>query len=383
MVTVVETVKLRPDLAVQSLVLPSSAMLSQPVNISANIVELNGDASATTTCVLAIDGNNVDQANNVYVDAGGSISCAFVYTFSTTGSHTIQVTATNVVPADWEPSNNSTSGAITINNPGTAEHAWGYFSGSSTSQSASSSHELWYLGNVQENSSYTYSLGVNDQFSQVYLYSVGCSGSTNASLWQFPVNLTYSDTMDGTVVDSYTDTGISGNISSGPLEGILCNSTLASYTSQQSVDYSSNHWNYLAAGQYYDGASNVVYAYQSVTATRNVGDVTYFSYGYQCLYWNSPSGTCNNPSDYYAWNTSSGTVTAIPVGSTWVPSVTVQDAAGSTFSGSITVPLSTGGYTNNQPYACYNYGPDANGYTYQNCSSFNYTYTQTNGNTSN
>jgi hypothetical protein len=56
-VTLVETVKLRPDLAVQKLTFPASAFINQHVNISANIVELNGDAAATTTCVLAIDGS--------------------------------------------------------------------------------------------------------------------------------------------------------------------------------------------------------------------------------------------------------------------------------------------------------------------------------------
>lgn len=60
-VTVVETVKIRPDLAVESLTFPSSAFVDHAVNISANIVEMNGDAGATTTCVLAIDGNVVDQ----------------------------------------------------------------------------------------------------------------------------------------------------------------------------------------------------------------------------------------------------------------------------------------------------------------------------------
>src|SRR5260370_1728506 len=126
-VTVVETVKLRPDLTVQGLMFPSSAFVNHAVNISANIVELNGDASATTACMLAIDGINVDQLNNVFVDAGGSVSCAFAYTFTVTGSHTIQVTAANVLPADWDTSNNSSSVTITITNPSTPEHAYAYF----------------------------------------------------------------------------------------------------------------------------------------------------------------------------------------------------------------------------------------------------------------
>src|SRR5579859_5825298 len=55
-VTVVDTVKLRPDLAVQRLILPDSPVVATPVAITANIVELNGDTSATTNCQLFVDG---------------------------------------------------------------------------------------------------------------------------------------------------------------------------------------------------------------------------------------------------------------------------------------------------------------------------------------
>src|SRR5438105_3545992 len=129
-VTLVETVKLRPDLAVQNLSLPDSAIISTPVAITANIVELNGDSSATTTCQLAVDSAIVDQASNVYVDAAGSVSCAFSYTFTSTGGPTVQVTAANVLPADWDTGNNSASGTINIVNLNAeiAEHGSARFS---------------------------------------------------------------------------------------------------------------------------------------------------------------------------------------------------------------------------------------------------------------
>lgn len=57
--------KMRPDLAVQNLTFLETAIVLQVVNIRANIAELNGDTGATMACVLAIDGNTVDQANNV------------------------------------------------------------------------------------------------------------------------------------------------------------------------------------------------------------------------------------------------------------------------------------------------------------------------------
>jgi hypothetical protein len=386
-VTVVETVKLRPDLAVQNLVLPNSAMLTQPVNISANIVELNGDASATTTCILAIDGNNVDQANNVYVDAGGSVSCAFEYIFSTTGSHTVQVTAANVVPTDWDTSNNSVTGTITVTNIGIAQHALASFNGSDQSYSDSSSEELWHLGVVQENVSNSSGQTIDNQSSSAEFESFGCAGSTNAVLWQFPVVLSYSETMDGVTAHNYTDTGITGSTSSGtfPPGFAACNSVLASSISQSSNHFAVDHWNYLSAGQYYDAQGNLVYSWQQIQSMRNAGDVSYFSSGYQCYYWTSPSGTCNNPSDYYAWNSSSGQTlgTVVPLGNTWVPSVTTQDSGGNVFSGTISVPLTTVPITPVQLNTCNTSGPDYNGFTYQTCSSLNSTYVQSSGFASN
>ncbi len=385
-VTVVETTKLRPDLAVQNLTFPSTAFTNHAVNISANIVELNGDAAATTNCVLAIDASNVDQVNNVYVDAGGSISCAFVYQFAATGSHTIQVTAANVVPADWDTSNNSASGTITVSNPGTAEHTQAYFTDISGEfpRQGSYSSEAWYLGNVIYNYSNTYGYSGRQQQSQAFFASYGCTGTTNAIAWNFPVNLTYTETMDGTSVYSFTDTGISGYAYSYPTNFSICNSTVAKYSVQYGSDYANDHWNYVASYQYYDSAANLLWSEQYVYSIRLAGDVTYFSSGYQCYYRNSPSGTCNNPSDYYTWNSSGQSVygTFVPLGTTWVPSVATQDAAAKTFSGTISVPLSSYQNTISQPNTCYTYGPDGYGYTYQYCASGNNNYTQKYGSAS-
>jgi hypothetical protein len=88
---------------------------------------------------------------------------------------------------------------------------------------------------------------------------------------------------------------------------------------------------------------------------------------------NSSSGTCNDPGDYYVVN---GTIVA--VGSTWVPSIVAQDASGNTFSGSVSVPLSTTQQTNVQPNTCFS-DADASGLSEQGCSSFNYNYTLTEG----
>ena len=387
-VTVVELVKVRPDLAVRNLTLPSSAFVNHPVNISVNIVEMNGDAAATTTCVLTIDGNVVDQMRNVYVDAAGSVSCAFVYTFNATGSHTIQVTAANVVPGDWDTSNNSSSGTIDITNPMTAESAFASFQDDNGGfpLTSTTTSKQWYLGNLVEDVSDTSGQTGRTQLSNATFSSSGCTGSTNAVPWQFPVNVTYTENMDGAPVYSYTDTGITGNsISYTGYNFPICRGMVANEHLEYGSDNASDHWNYLSSYQYYDSAGNLLFLGQSVQSQRYAGDVTYFSYGYECYYWNSPSGTCSNPSDYYTWNSPGQDVygTVVPVGSTWVPTIDTQDAAGATFSGSISVSLSSTQQTNSQPETCYNYGPDLDGYYYQNCSLSTNNYTITEGSASN
>ena len=387
-VTVLETVKVRPDLAVASLNFPSSATPNEVVNISANLVEMNGDAGATATCVLLIDGTAVDQAKNVYVDAGGSVSCAFVYMFNAPGGHTIEVSAINVAPSDWDTSNNSMSGTIDISTPNPAQHSLASFNDNNGGYPviATNTTKQWLSGTLVEDFSDTFGTSGHTQDSNTMFYSSGCAGSTNAAAWQFPVSIAYSETMDGTSVYSYTDTGLTGDtVSFSGSDSPICNGIAASQNLQFASEQADDHWNFLMSYQFLDADGNILMSSQTIQSERLAGDVTYFSYGFQCFYWSSPSQTCTNPSDYMVINSPRHDVsgTFVPVGSTWVPSVSVVDAAGNTFSGSISVPLSATQQTSSQPLTCQTSGPDSNGYTTQNCSSSEYNYTITAGSASN
>ena len=117
-VTVSTTIGKRPDIAVPSVSAPHSAPPNTPVTISGVVQELNGDVGARADCVLSVDGTNVDQASGIWIDAAGTVSCMFSYAFVTTGSHTVSVTATNVIPGDWDTANNSASASIDITSPG-------------------------------------------------------------------------------------------------------------------------------------------------------------------------------------------------------------------------------------------------------------------------
>jgi hypothetical protein len=383
-VTLVETVKRLPDVAVTNVTAkPSPAFTNQVVNISANVGELNGDSSATTICELFIyqgsnPGSPIDQANNVYVDAGGNVSCAFTHTFTAPGTYTIQVTAANVVPTDWDASNNSASTTITVTSPGGAEHGDAYFNDFKYSYADSGAYQMWNSSGALVEDYAGSDSGANKwQDSYARFQSFGCVGATNAVPWQFPANVAVTETMDGNPIYGFTDSGVTGYSYQipAPAGGFapLCNSNVASETAQMGSDCVGDHCQYLESYRYYDNGGTLLWIQQIVHSEKYAGDVTYWSQGYQCNYWwqTSASGTCASASDYYTWNSSydypNGTI--VPVGSTWAAGISTLDSASNVFSGSISVPLTTSTFSSVFPNACSNFGPDANGNTYLSCSS--------------
>jgi hypothetical protein len=393
-VTVVETVKNRPDVAVTKVTaIPSPAVTNQAVDITASLMELQKDTPAVTTCQLfvyqgAVPGSPVDQANNVYVDAGGSVTCAFSYTFTAPGTYTLQVTAAKVVPGDWDLGNNSASTQITVSSPSTvaatpAEHGDAYFTDYLYSYASSGSYQAWNSGALVQDYAGSDSSLNHWQQSHVAFNSSGCVGSTNATTWQFPVNVVVTETMDGNPIYSFTDNGVTGTSYQVPQPpggfGSICNSGIASVTAQMGSHFANDHWQYLESYQYFDSSNNLVWIQQLAHSERYSGDVTYWSQGYQCNYWSpSPSGACSTASDYYSWNSGNETLngTIVAVGTTWAASISTQDAANTAFSGSISVPLTGYSYNSAFPNSCSS-GTDPSGNTYQSCSSstLNFSYT--------
>lgn len=378
-VTLIETVKFRPDIAVQPLHLPDSVIVNTPVTIRANLVELNGDAGATSTCQLIVDGVLVDQAKNVYIDAGGSVTCAFTYTFDATGGHNIQVTAASVSPADWDTDNNTVSAPLNVVglNTNIAEHGSATFSdqngGFPLSQTYTS--QMFYGASLVGDYSQTTASTGHQQFTNITLSSSGCTGKTNALAYQFPVDVTYSETMDGKPVYSAKAAGVTGNAITLPTHFPICGSTAVSYVEQAGTGIADDHTFNVLSQIYYDSASNPILSFQQVDSTRNAGDVTYLSTGYNCK-WIS---NCSDPNNYYTWNSSNETVVGsfVPVGNTWGASLTTADASGNGFGGSMTVSLTTAQQTAGQPNTCRS---RTNGsYITQTCTSTTTNYTDTEG----
>jgi hypothetical protein len=321
----------------------------------------------------------------VYIDAAGGVSCAFTHTFTSTGNHTIQVTAANVVPADWDTANNSASGTINIVdlNTNIAEHGTASFLDQTGGFPLSHTFTMqaWLNGSSAYNYSDTTSTTGEEQDAESSFSSGGCAGTTNAVPYQFPVDVTYTETMDGAPVYSAKAIGITGGAASHPTNTSLCGSKAVTYTQQVGSGVADDYTFRVTSNTYYDSTSTPLYTSQQVESARNAGDVTYFSTGYECA-WFSDCDT--PPTNYYYWNSSSETVLGklVTLGSTWVPSLNARDAGGNGFGGSIPVSLSSSQYTSGQTNPCTNWGPDSDGYTYQMCSSTVTNYTLTLGSAS-
>jgi len=101
-----EIVKLRPDLAAGSVSGPVDTLAGMPVTFTAAVTERNGDIGARANCVLSVDGTPVDRSSNIWVDAKGSVTCTFGYTFTTVGTKNVTISATDVSPGDYDLRNN-------------------------------------------------------------------------------------------------------------------------------------------------------------------------------------------------------------------------------------------------------------------------------------
>lgn len=105
-VDAVATAVLRPDLTVIAFSAPPHGVVGYPMTMHATIQERNGDSGARANCRLLANGAEVDRAEGIWVDAGGTVDCMFTYPFDGDGAYTLQVAVDAVSPGDWDDSNN-------------------------------------------------------------------------------------------------------------------------------------------------------------------------------------------------------------------------------------------------------------------------------------
>jgi len=89
-VTLSTGVTLAPALHVD-VQLPPDPRVGQPTVITGVVSETNGDQGSRATCELWVNGQLVDTAAGIWVDAGDAVTCAFTYTFDRPGEQQVEV----------------------------------------------------------------------------------------------------------------------------------------------------------------------------------------------------------------------------------------------------------------------------------------------------
>jgi hypothetical protein len=199
-VTVEEAVKLRPDLTVARIEhLPSVGQLIL-TQVVAFIGELNGDLGARATCILEVDGQQVDRAPGLWVDAGREVACGFLYRFAETGTRNITVRVTDVVPGDYSLANNARSSTISITEPIPVptdnDFAWDGRVTGAGNRSGFTRGEGWYQ-DLSAGVRYDFTHFANQEAGGFLSTSMG--GSTPRSL-HGPVSIRFRDWVDATVI---------------------------------------------------------------------------------------------------------------------------------------------------------------------------------------
>lgn len=328
-------IKVRPDLKVADIGAPASEKTGVAVVISAVVSELNGDLGAKADCVLAVNDVEADRAAGIWVDANGTVSCAFTKTFDEVGTYKLSVSATNVDPGDWDTENNTATGSIEIVSPVVnAPFQWHAQARNFSSQSSGRRHG-WY------NDSYYYGSYHSDwdySWNQTYRHEMFYVDGYSPTFATFPLTVAFSATADGASFVDYTKT-------------LEADFTQSNATFQQSryhrYDAASGHYLYVNTYGYSNG-----YAQTSVHARRFGGDVVYYSQGYSQV-WYYYSG------EHYFYD--QNYTSAYQEGSFWPMTETasfelaITDSNNTAWSAAGTVALAPYSNQSSNPWQCYSW----------------------------
>jgi hypothetical protein len=345
-VSVTAVVKARPDIAVESVFAPGMAYVNTPVNIVATVRELNGDAGARLNCLLYVNEVVVDRIEGMYVDGGGTVSCAFTHEFDTTGTKQLRVEAAGVVPGDWDGTNNTASTSVVIESPVPAYNwasasvydvdfdnyyrSWGGYSYQDPYDSSSSGADWSYVN------SWT---GWEQGF---WYYGVLSSKRTS-----FPVvALAPSVRVDGEMLVSATYSNVAAVYGYGDENwGLNCGfltDALADRTIYTQV-----------CTQWWSPAETAAMTW--VNLSSYAGEVTYFSERYEKYWFKPPQGELIVQEYTWTWNQTSGVGRRLPIGNTYVLDVSLTDGS-VTYSLPLTVSPAPFTYSYGTPLTCYSYG---------------------------
>jgi hypothetical protein len=340
-VTLVETVKVRPDLSPTDLSFPSRGVAGSPVNISVVARELKGDVGATANLVLYADGVEVDRASGVWIDAGGTVSCVFTHTFSSAGTKQLSVKTEGARPGDYDVSNDTVVGSIEIGQVSGSELNYNVQVVDVDDDYQSHLHEKRYLNGILQSER-------DENFStNGWRQSVNFYGWTGRMV-SFPLNVSHQETNDGDPVvgTSYAN---------------LTPTSVIDSTNGTTRFISSNVWRYDSTTGYYfnlytNASVNLSTGARTETtffsSNRQAGDVTYYSSGYE-QFWDAYSGK----DFFYSWNTTevSRAGTRIPLGTRYGINLSMTGGDGATYVASPEVTLTSFDNSAQQPSTCFDW----------------------------
>lgn len=88
----------RPDIAINGVTVPETAMVNQVINLDVALKEIAYDLGAQTSVVLSHDGNVLDRADGIVLAKGGDAVVTMSLALDAVGTYIIDVEATNVLP---------------------------------------------------------------------------------------------------------------------------------------------------------------------------------------------------------------------------------------------------------------------------------------------
>ena len=262
-VTVSSNAALRPDLTVSDITAVNQAYLGASIDIAALVREKNGDLGARANCVLKIDGAVADHADGIWVDAGDAVTCEFRQTFTTLGTKQIEVSVTNVAPADYDTTNNSKTATIEIVNPHVAVPVW-YDVMANDFTEDQVSHNTDHQQFDAYDPAYSNWVYDSDNYFRNHQHNIYLQADLNSSVTlTFPVTIESSLTNDGQLF----------SFPSFTIDAPNYTFSYPGFSGSCGEAYESNRW-YRACNQHNEG-DGWSFDYMNVSTTVRGGTVTY------------------------------------------------------------------------------------------------------------
>ncbi|HYI12241.1 MAG TPA: hypothetical protein VEK57_24520 [Thermoanaerobaculia bacterium] len=142
-IRVTDTVKMRPNLTFVAVGGQRHALAGMPVNVHAVVQEMNGDLGARCNCVLYDGTTEIDRADGIWVDANSSVTCAFAPVLETPGEKDFWFRIENVVPGDYDLTDNQVHLSVTIHSPEEEFEQW-------TAEANDETYESYYRARMSE-----------------------------------------------------------------------------------------------------------------------------------------------------------------------------------------------------------------------------------------